>query len=242
MLSENTRAQLLRCPVSAITTVLTRLGLARAFMTDVRAISRDQPQLVGQAFTLRTIPAREDIDTAAAFGRPDSVQRKAFETCPPGFVLVIDARGDTRAACGGDMLLTRLQQRGCAGVVTDGGFRDVSQIAKLNFPAFLRAPASPPTFLAHHPVEVDAPIACGGVAIYPGDVIVGDGDGVVVIPLARVAEVAEAAVLIVEYDEFVEHELRRGRSLMDLYPVTSQSQVDYDRWRTQRLERVADAR
>lgn len=230
-LSDETRARLTRCPVSAITTVLSRLGLSRAFMAGVRPISADQPVLVGQAFTLRFIPAREDLDTMAAVSREDALQRRALEACPEGFVLVIDARGDARAACAGDMFVGRLQQRGCAGVVTDGGLRDVGPIRRLGFPAFLQAPAAPPTFVAHHPVDMDVPISCGGVAVYPGDVLVGDADGVVVIPLQRVDEVAEAALAIVAYDEFVEAQLATGRSLIGLYPATPESRAEYESWR-----------
>ncbi|HKT72056.1 MAG TPA: hypothetical protein VJQ47_04150 [Steroidobacteraceae bacterium] len=233
-LSRATRELLKRCPVSAITTVMTRLGLRSAFMSEVRPISPDQPTMVGQAFTLRYIPAREDIDTMAAVSRDDALQRRALEHCPEGYVLVIDARGDTRTACAGDMFLTRLKQRGCAGVVTDGGLRDVGPIRALGFPAFLKGSAAPPTFLAHHPVDMDVPIGCGGVAVYPGDVVVGDCDGVVVIPLDRAEEVAEGAIAIVEYDEFVEAQLAQGRSLIGLYPATAESRREYETWRATR--------
>lgn len=232
--SNMARERLKRCPVSAITTVMTRLGLRSAFMSEVYPIAPDQPSMVGQAFTLRYIPAREDIDTMAAVSRDDALQRRALEACPEGYVLVIDARGDARTACAGDMFLTRLKQRGCAGVVTDGGLRDAGPIRALGFPAFLKAPAAPPTFIAHHPADMNVAIGCGGVAVYPGDVIVGDCDGVVVIPLDRVDEVAEGAIGIVEYDEFVESKLAEGRSLIGLYPATPESRQEYEVWRKAR--------
>ena len=233
-LSEETRRKLVRTPVSAITTVLSRLGYQRATMQDVMPVRKDGSKMVGPAFTVRYIPSREDIDDAAAFGTPGHLQRRAIEECPPGNVLVIDARGDARAACGGDMLALRLQVRGVAGLVTDGGLRDADTIGELGFPAFFQRPAAPPTFIVHHPADINVPIGCGRVPVYPGDIVVGDSDGVVVIPRAKVDEVADAAIAIVEYDEFVEAELRAGRTLYDVYPATDASRARYAEWRKTR--------
>lgn len=232
VLSDALRARLARIPVSAITTVLAARGLPRLFMDKVRPLRPGVARMVGQAFTLRYIPARPDLDTIESFSRPDALQRLALEACPPGFVLVVDARADASIACAGDAFSNRLKMRGCAGIVTDGGLRDVQAIAALDFPAFLQAPAPTPTFVGHHPADYGVPIACGGVPVYPGDVVVGDDDGVVVIP-AHLAEAATAAAWeIVAYDEFVDEKLAEGRSLIGLYPATDASREEYRAWRT----------
>lgn len=233
-LGDELKQRLARIPVSAVTTVLSRHGLHRMFLANVRPVRPDLPRMVGQAFTLRYIPARPDLDDAQAFGRPDSVQRAAIETCPPGAVLMVDARGDASIACAGDALCGRLKARGCAGMVTDGGLRDVGPIAALDFPAFLQAPASTPTFVGHHPVECDVPIGCGGVPVYPGDVVVGDADGVVVIPFHLAEAVAAAGEEIVAYDEFIDAKIAEGRSLFGLYPATAETRAEYEAWRAGR--------
>jgi len=230
-LEEKARETLAKLPVSALSTVMTRLGIRHACMQGVRPANPDAVRMVGQAFTLRYIPAREDLDTMAAVSRDDALQRVALEQCPPGDVLVIDARGDARTACAGDMFVTRLMQRGCAGIVTDGGLRDVCPISKLAIPAFLQAPAANPTFVAHHPADMNVPIGCGGVAVYPGDVLVGDCDGVIVIPFNLLGEVMEGAIAIVEYDEFVDEQLAQGASLIGLYPASESSRAAYQVWR-----------
>lgn len=226
-----------RIPVSALTTILAQRGLPRMFMQGVSKAARTTPNLVGQAYTLRYIPSRPDLDTIESFSAPDALQRLALEGCPEQFVLVIDARNDSSIACAGDAFVGRLKAKGCAGIVTDGGLRDVDAIVALDYPAFLRGPASPPTFVGHHPVDVNVPIACGGVPVYPGDVIVGDGDGVVVLPLEHAESIAEQARAIVEYDEFVDEQLALGRSLIGLYPATPGSREEYARWREARVAR-----
>lgn len=231
-LSEDLRIRLGRLPVSALTTVLATLGITSAFMTGVRPLAPGQARMVGQAHTLRYIPSRPDVDTIESFSRPDALQRLVLEACPPGAVLVIDARGVTASACAGDSFAQRLQLKGCAGLVTDGGLRDVADIAALDFPVYLQAPAAPPTFLSHHPVDSNVPIACGGVAVYPGDVIVGDQDGVVVIPFELTVAVTEGAEKITAYDQFVDEKLREGRSLVGLYPATEESRAEYMTWQS----------
>lgn len=233
-LSERLRAQFARIPVSAITTILSNHGLHRMFMIDVRALNASCPRMVGQAFTMRYIPSRPDLDTIQSFSRPDALQRLALEACPPVHVLVIDARGDASTACAGDAFSNRLKMKGCSGIVTDGGLRDVQGIAALNFPAFLRAPAAPPTFIGHHPVDYNVPIGCGGVAVYPGDVVVGDADGVVIVPFEFAETVATEAYEIVAYDEFVDEKLAEGRPLVGLYPASDASREEYRVWRARR--------
>ena len=147
-------------------------------------------------------------------------------------MLVVDARGDPRAASAGDIYCGRLKARGCAGIVTDGGLRDTDGIAKTGLVAYHRRPSSPPSGIVHQPIDIGLPIACGGVAVYPGDVIVGDGDGIVVIPPELADAVAEEAVATALYDEFAAAEVARGRSLVGLFPVAGEAaKRDFEAWR-----------
>lgn len=235
LITDGERERLKKLSVSAITTALSHLGLNRMSLQRVQRAAPGE-RMVAQAYTVRFIASRPDLDNAEAFARPDNLQRRALEECPLGFALVIDARGDASAACGGDAFAMRLKVRGCAGMVTDGGFRDVESIAALGFPAFLQRPAATPTWAAHHPVDLNVPISCGGVPVYPGDVLVGDGDGVVVIPLAVVDTVMDAASRIVQYDEFVDEKLAEGRPMLGLYPAIGPTGEEYRQWRAARPE------
>jgi regulator of RNase E activity RraA len=231
-LSAATREALAKVGTSTLTGVLSRRGLKNMFMQQVWPIRPDQPRMVGPAYTMRFIPARED----KAGPRPGGpLQRQAMEECPPGHVLVVDARGDARAASAGDLYCGRLQARGCAGIVTDGGLRDTDGIAKTGLPGYHQRPSSPPSPIAHHPLELEVPIGCGGVAVYPGDIIVGDRDGVVVIPPEIVDAVAEEALASTLYDEFAEEEVAEGRSLVGLFPVVGEdAKRDFAAWKKAR--------
>lgn len=229
-----TRDALLHVGTSTLTGELFRRGLRNMFMQDVSPLRPDLPRMVGIAFTMRFIPSREDKDAPGAPGR-SQVQRQAMEECPPGHVLVIDARGDARAASAGDLYVGRLKVRGCTGIVTDGGLRDSEGIARTGLPAYHRRPSSPPSPVVHRPVDLNLPIACGGVAVYPGDIIVGDCDGVVVIPPDIVNEVAQDAVARTLYDEFAEQDIARGRSLVGLFPVAGEeAKRDFEAWKQTR--------
>jgi regulator of RNase E activity RraA len=230
-LSPKTREALLNVGTSTLTGVLNRHGLRSIFMQDVLPIRHDIPRLVGIAFTMRFIPSREDKDAAGRPGR-GQIQSQAMETCPPGHVLVVDSRGDPRAASAGDLYVGRLKARGCAGIVTDGGLRDTDGIHKTGLPAYHRRASSPPSPVAHHPCDLNLPIGCGGVAVYPGDVIVGDCDGIVVIPPEIADEVAEEAVATTLYEEFAEAEVAHGRALPGLFPVAGdEAKRDFEAWK-----------
>jgi regulator of RNase E activity RraA len=234
-LSEKTRQALMRVATSTLTGALNRRGLRSMFMQDVWPIKEGIPRMVGTAFTMRFIPSREDKDGPNAKGPRSNIQPQAMETCPPGSVLVVDSRGDARAASAGDLYVGRLKARGCAGIVTDGGLRDSDGIFKTGLPAYCRRPSSPPSPIAHHPVDLNLPIGCGGVAVYPGDVLVGDADGVVVIPPDIVDEVAEEALATTLYEEFAEEEVANGRSLTGLFPVAGEeAKRDFEAWRKRR--------
>jgi regulator of RNase E activity RraA len=147
-------------------------------------------------------------------------------------VLVIDGRGGARAASAGDLYIGRLAARGCAGIVTDGGFRDSEGILKTGLPAYHQRPTSPPSPIVHLPIDIGLPIACGGVTVFPGDVVVGDVDGVVVIPPEIVDEVAAECAATTLYDSFAEEEVARGRSLIGHFPNPSeQAKADFEAWR-----------
>jgi len=234
-LSEKTRQALMRVATSTLTGALNRRGLRSMFMQDVWPIKDGIPRMVGPAFTMRFIPSREDKDGPNAKGPRSNIQPQAMETCPPGSVLVVDSRGDARAASAGDLYVGRLKARGCAGIVTDGGLRDSEGIFKTGLPAYCRRPSSPPSPIVHHPVDLNLPIGCGGVAVYPGDVLVGDADGVVVIPPDIVDEVAEEALATTLYEEFAEEEVANGRSLTGLFPVVGEeAKRDFEAWRKRR--------
>jgi regulator of RNase E activity RraA len=228
-LSAATREALLRVGTSTLTGTLSRRGLRNVFLQDVWPIRPDLPRMVGLAFTMRFVPFREDRTVRG------SLQQKAMEECPPGHVLVVDARGDARAASAGDLFVGRLKARGCAGIVTDGGLRDTEGIAKTGLPAYHRRPSSPPSGIVHQPIDLGLPIACGGVAVYPGDVLVGDADGVVVIPSDIADAVAEEALASTLYDEFAEEEIARGRSLIGLFPAAGEeAKRDFEAWKAAR--------
>ena len=165
------------------------------------------------------------------YADPEHPQRKAIETCPPGHVLVVDSRKDARAASGGDILLTRLMIRGCAGAVSDGGFRDTPAITRIEFPVYHARPSAPTAPILHHSADIGLPIACGDVPVYPGDIVVGDGEGVIVIPAHLADEVAAEAFEMTVYEDFVEEKVREGRRLPGLYPASDASREEFAVWR-----------
>jgi len=177
-----TRDKLRTVSTPTVATALFKRGYRIQAIQDVHPLSPDQPTLVGEAFTLRYIPAREDLNKLDVFRDRSHPQRKAVEDCPPGAVMVMDSRKDARAASAGAILVTRLMKRGVAGVITDGGFRDSAEIAALGFPAYHHRPSAPTNLTLHHAIDINVPIACGDAPVFPGDVILGDKDGVIVIP------------------------------------------------------------
>ena len=228
----NTRQQLMGVSVATLCTALFKRGLARQFVQDVRPLNPGLPNMVGEAYTLRYMPAREDLNTIDVFKNREHPQRKAVEACPPGAVFVIDSRKDARAASAGGILVTRLMKRGVAGVVTDGGFRDSPEIARLAIPAYHQRPAAPTNLTLHQAIDINVPIGCGDAPVFPGDVIVGDAEGVVVIPAHLADEVAAEAVEMTALEDFVQDKVMEGRSILGLYPPTDeQSRIDFAAWR-----------
>lgn len=231
-LTPETRDKLMGVSCATLCTALFKRGLRNVFLQDVHPVSHKGRNMVGPAYTLRYIPAREDINSLDVFRSPDHPQRVAIEQCPSGHVLVIDSRRDPRAASAGDILVTRLAVRGVAGVVTDGGFRDSPRIAALDIPAYHNRPSAPTNLVLHQAVEINGPIGCGGVPVFPNDVVVGDAEGVVIVPAGLVDEVAQEAWEMSVFEEFVTEQVANGRSTKGLYPPTDERNLElFSQWR-----------
>ena len=231
-LKPETRDKLKTVSTATLTTALFKRGLRNQFIQDVHPLNPSGGPMVGEAFTLRYIPAREDLNPISVFQDRAHPQRKAVEDCPPGAVFVIDSRKDARAASAGSILVSRLMKRGVAGVVTDGGFRDSPEIAKLAIPAYHNRPAAPTNLTRHQALDINVPIGCGDVPVFPGDIVVGDGEGVVVIPAGIADEIAAEAVEMTAFEDFVTEEVMKGRSILGLYPATEeQTKTDFAAWR-----------
>ena len=217
---------------ATICTALFKRGFRNQYIQDVTPLNPEAGTMVGEAFTLRYIPAREDLNPIAVFQDRSHPQRKAVEECPPGAVFVIDSRKDARAASAGSILVTRLMVRGVAGIVTDGGFRDSPEIARMAIPAYHHRPAAPTNLTVHQALDINVPIACGDAPIWPGDVMVGDAEGVVVIPAHLADEIANEAVEMTAFEDFVTEEVQKGRSIIGLYPPTDeQAKENFSAWR-----------
>jgi len=231
-LKPETRAKLKTVSTATLCTALYKRGLRNQFIQDVRPLNPESGPMVGEAFTLRYIPAREDLNPVSVFQDRAHPQRKAVEECPPGAVLVFDSRKDARAASAGSILVSRLMVRGVAGVVTDGGFRDSPEIARLAIPAYHNRPSAPTNLTHHQALDINVPIGCGDVPVFPGDIVVGDAEGVIVIPAGIADEIAAEAVEMTAFEDFVIEEVLKGRSILGLYPPTDeQARTDFATWR-----------
>ncbi len=231
-LKPETRDLLKAVSIATICTALFKRGLRSQFIQDVLPMNPGAGPMVGEAFTLRYMPAREDLNPISVFQDRAHPQRKAVEDCPPGAVFVIDSRKDPRAASAGSILVTRLMVRGVAGIVTDGGFRDSPEIATFDIPAYHNRPAAPTNLTRHQALDINVPIGCGDAPVFPGDIVVGDGEGVVIIPANIADEIADEAVEMTAFEDFVTEEVMKGRSILGLYPATEeQTKLDFAAWR-----------
>lgn len=215
---------------ATLSTQMFKRGLRNVYMQGVRPICLPDGNMVGPATTLRYIPAREDVDHIGVFADPSHPQRFAVDNATPGTVLVSDCRGDARAASGGQILITRLSVLGAAGFVSDGGIRDAGPIAEMTLPVFCAGPSAPLNLVRHHAVDINTPIGCGGVPVYPGDLIVGDGDGVVVIPASMAEEVARDAAEQELLESFLLTRIQAGARLPDTYPPNPETRAAYAAW------------
>ncbi|MFJ4085413.1 ribonuclease activity regulator RraA [Pseudomonas psychrophila] len=234
-LSDVTRQKLKGVSTPTLATILFKRGFRNQYIQDVKPLRMPTESMVGEAYTLRYIPAREDLNGIEAFKDPEHPQRKGVESCPAGAVLVMDSRKDARAASAGGILVTRLMVRGVAGVVTDGGFRDTQEISGLDIPAYHCRPSAPTNLTLNHAIELNVPIGCGDAPVFPGDVIVGDGDGVIVIPQHLVDEIADEAVEMTAYEDFVIEQVKAGQTIIGLYPATDVKNLElFATWRKKR--------
>ena len=231
-MKDATREKLKGVSTATLCTALFKRGLRNQFIQDVHPLNPGLPNMVGEAYMLRYIPAREDLNRIDVFLDRGHPQRKGVEECPPGAVFVIDSRKNARAASAGAILVSRLLKRGVAGIVTDGGFRDSPEIAKLGIPAYHSQPSAPTNLTQHQAIDLNVPIGCGDAPVWPGDILVGDAEGVVVIPAAIADEVADEAIEMTAFEDFVAEKVMEGRSILGLYPPTEQkSKDDFAAWR-----------
>jgi regulator of RNase E activity RraA len=230
-MKECTREKFMHISVATIATALFKRSLRNQVIQGVRPVGWHGRNMVGPAFTLRYIPAREDRNSIDVFRDPAHPQRVAIETCPPGHVLVMDSRKQAHAASAGDILVTRLMKRGAAGVVTDGGLRDAATIAGLAIPAYHTRPSSPTNLTNNEAIALNEPIGCGDAPVFPGDIIVGDADCVIVVPADIADSVADECIEMTAYEEFVVERVNDGAAIIGLYPCTEEiNRVDYDKW------------
>lgn len=226
-------ATLSKVTTATITTILLKKGLRNVWMRGTKPLRSGQPRLVGRAFTLRFVPAREDLATPASWGSPKST-RAAIEAMPAGCIAVVDAMGITDAGIFGDILCTRMAKKGVAGLVTDGVVRDVAGVLASGLPVWSRGVAAPPSVAGLTFVNWQEPIACGGVAVFPDDVVVVDDDGAVLIPAALVEEVATLGPEQEALESWIMDQVHDGAKLPGLYPPNEENKARYDAFRKSR--------
>lgn len=230
-IDDETLALLQQASTATISTQLFKHGLRKQFLNGLLPMNPEHCRFVGEAATLRYIPMREDLDVLEAFRDPEHPQRKAVETARAGTVLVIDCRGDVSAASFGNILLTRLITRGVVGVVSDGAVRDSPEIAEQPFPVFVAGQSASMNLSAHHAVDFDVPIGCAGVAVFPGDILVGDEEGVIVIPRHLAPLIAGPAAEQEELERFVLEKVAAGAPLPGTYPPDEQTLAEFAAWK-----------
>lgn len=220
---------------ATLTTLLLKKGLRNVWIRGAQPLRPEDGRVVGEAFTLRFVPAREDLATPESWSSPRST-RAAIENMPEGCIAVVDAMGVKDAGIFGDILCARMRQRKVAALVTDGVVRDLVGVLQTSLPVWAQGTAAPPSVSGLTFVNWQEPVACGGVAIFPGDVIVADRDGAVVIPQAMVSEIASAAVEQERLEGWIMQEVERGTPLPGLYPPNDEAKARYQAWRSQLSE------
>jgi regulator of RNase E activity RraA len=212
---------------ATLTTVLLKKGLRNVWMRGTKPIRSGQPRIVGPAFTLRFVPAREDLATPESWASPTST-RAAIEAMPEGCIAVVDAMGITDAGIFGDILCARMQKRKVAGLVTDGVVRDLAGVLSTNLNVWCQGYAAPPSVAGLTFVGWNDPIGCGGVAVFPNDLIVVDDDGAVCIPQALVKDVVEASIAQERMEGWIMKEVAKGAALPGLYPMNAETKARYE--------------
>ncbi len=228
------REALAGCSTATITMQLLRRGLRATAMQGVAPLAAGQGRIVGEAYTLRFIPMREDLSDPAILGLSVNPQRRAIDECPEGAVLVIDGLGNGNVGTLGDILAERLRVRGAAGCVTDSAIRDAEAVIATGLPVWCNGRAAPPNITGLAMGDLQTPIGCGGVAVIPGDILVCDGDGVVVIPRAMVESVAADGVEQERLETFVQERIRAGHPVAGTYPPDEAALAAYEAWKRSR--------
>lgn len=213
---------------ASLATLLYKRGLRNQYIQGVSRLNSQAQRMVGPVYTLRYIPAREDLNPLSVFQDTYHPQRVAVESIPADHVLVMDCRQDASAASAGSILATRLEVRGCAGVVTDGGLRDAQEIGNLSMPSFCAKPSAPTNLSKHQALDINVPIGCGGVAVFPNDIAVGDGDGVIIVPAEIADEIAEEAEGMEHFENWVIEEVKAGVPVIGLYPMNEETRARYE--------------
>ncbi len=211
---------------ATLTMQLLKRGIRRGWMAGTRPLEAGGPRLVGPAFTLRFVPGREDISTRESYAAPNSL-RDAIEEMPAGAVAAIDSRGEQGAGTLGDILAGRMKRRGVAGIVSDGPMRDVAGIRAVDIPVWCNGAAAPPSITALWFAGWQEPVGCGGVAVFPDDIIVADDDGAVVLPRALAAEIAADGAEQEDLEAWILSEIERGEPVKGLYPPDEAAMARY---------------
>jgi regulator of RNase E activity RraA len=231
--SDGVLQRLAKVSSGSLTTQLYRKGMRQPVMTGLRPLQGRPARFAGRAFTMRFIPAREDIDTYATLTttpNADNLQWVAVERTRAGDVMVIDSRRDASAASMGNILVTRLLTRGVSAVVSDGAFRDGSELAAMPIPTWCAGVTATTRLSFHHAADLQVPVSCAGVAVYPGDVIHGDGDNITVVPAHWAAELAELCEAQDQLEAYVVQRVQRGEALWGLYPPSEATRAQYREW------------
>jgi regulator of RNase E activity RraA len=223
----STFAALAGATTATLTTLLLKKGLRNVWIRGAFPLVDGQPRVVGRAFTVRFVPAREDLATPASWSSPIST-RAAIEDMPAGCVAVVDANGVRDAGFWGDILCARMAQRGVAALVSDGVVRDRAGVVTTGLPVWAAGAAAPPSVAGLTFVDWQRPVGCGGVAVFPGDVIVADGDGAVVIPAALVEEIAAQTADQEHLEDWIMGEIQAGVPLPGLYPPNAETRARYE--------------
>jgi regulator of RNase E activity RraA len=213
---------------ATITTILLKKGLRNVWVRGTRPLRPDQPRLVGRAFTLRFVPAREDLATPESWSSPKST-RAAIEAMPEGCIAVVDAMGIVDAGIFGDILCARMKKRGVAALVTDGVVRDLAGVLSTHLPVWCSGAAAPPSVAGLTFVNWQEPIGCGGVAVFPDDVVVADADGAVLIPAALLDHVVANAPEQERFEGWIMREVEAGAALPGLYPPNAENKARYEK-------------
>ena len=223
-------ARLSRVSTATIATQLYKRGYRRCFLDGVKPLHSGTSSFVAPAFTLRNIPMRDDMDDMSILANPQYPQRDAVENTPAGHCLVNDACGNLMAGTIGDILAERLRVRGVSATVTDGAIRDSGDLENIELPIYCASRAAPASVAGLYAVELQVPIGCGGVAIFPGDIMAGDKDGVIVIPRKLVTEISKDAPEQERYERYVRSRVNAGDSITGLYPSSEASLLEYKEW------------